>query len=137
MNVRPERLIPALKRLKSGSLRLKSGDTDIVTISAAANEIIMDLQNLEVVKEILEPFGKLGVLNALGAEKESVMEKLKMIKGFAENLREEGMTISIRRMGEPILVIGERAKPRLSKLVLGSSIQTNIIKIISTMRALR
>jgi hypothetical protein len=65
------------------------------------------------------------------------MEKLKMIKGFAENLREEGMTISIRRMGEPILVIGERAKPRLSKLVLGSSIQTNIIKIISMMRALR
>ena len=137
LNVRPERLIPALKRLKSGSLRLKSRDTDIVTISAAANEIIMDLQNLEVVKEILEPFEKLGVLTALGAEKESVMEKLKMIKGFAENLREEGMTISIRRMGEPILVIGERAKPRLSKLVLGSSIQTNIIKIISTMRALR
>jgi len=47
LNVRPERLIPALKRLKSGSLRLKSRDTDIVTISAAANEIIMDLQNLE------------------------------------------------------------------------------------------
>ena len=137
LNVRPERLIHALKRLKSGSLRLKSRDTDIVTVSAAANEIIMDLQNLEVVKGILEPFGKLGVLNALGAEKESVVEKLKMIKGFAENLREERMTISIRRMGEPILVIGERAKPRLSKLVLGSSIQTNIIKIISMMRALR
>ena len=137
LNVRPERLIRPLKRLKSGSLRLKSRDTDIVTVSATANEIIMDLQNLEVVKEILEPFGKLGVLNALGAEKESVVEKLKMIKGFAENLREERMTISIRRMGEPILVIGERAKPRLSKLVLGSSIQTNIVKIISMMRALR
>jgi len=65
------------------------------------------------------------------------MEKLKMIKGFAENLREEGMTISIRRRGEPILVIGERAKPGLSRLVLGSSIQTNIVKMISMMRALR
>ena len=134
---RPERLIHALKRLKSGSLSVKSRDTDIVTVSAAANEIIIDLQNLEIVKEILEPLGKLGVLSTGGEEEKSVVEKLKMMKGFAENLREERMTISIRRMGEPVLVIGERAKPRLSKLVLGSSIQANIIKIISLMRALR
>ena len=138
--VRSEMLIHALKRLKSGSLGVKSRDTDIVTLSAAANEIIIDLQNLEIVKEILEPFVKLGVLSTGEEEKgeeKSVVEKLKTIKRFSENLREEGMTISIRRMGEPILVVGERAKPRLSKLVLGSSIQANIIKIMSLMRALR
>jgi hypothetical protein len=138
--VRPERLIYALKRLKSGSLSGKARDTDIVKVSAVANEIIIDLQNLEIVKEILGPFRKLGVLSTGGEEKEedkSVVEKLKMIKGFAENLREERMTISIRRMGESVLVIGERAKPRLSKLVLGSSIQANILKIISLMGTLR
>ena len=138
--VRPERLIYALKRLKSGSLSVKVRDTDLVEVSAAANEIIIDLQNIEIVKEILGPLRKLGVLSTGGGKKEedkSVVEKLKMIKGFAENLREERMTISIRRMGEPVLVIGERANPRLSKLVLGSSVQANIIKIISLMRALR
>ena len=140
---RPERLIHALKRLKSGSLGVKSRDTDIVKISAATNEIIIDLQNIEIVKDLLEPFMKLGVLSPGVEEKEekqenkSVMEKLKMIKGFAENLREERMTISIRRMSEPVLVIGEGANPRLSKLVLGSNIQADIIKIISLMRALR
>ena len=137
--VRPERLIYALKRLKSGSFSIKARDTDIVEVSADANEIIIDLQNIEIVKEILGPFRKLGVLSTGGGKKEekSVVEKLKMIKGFAENLREERMTISIRRMGEPVLVIGERANPRLSKLVLGSSIQANIIKIVSLMGALR
>ena len=136
LNVRPERLIHALKRVKSGSLRLKSGDTDVVKVSAAANEIIIDLQNLEIVKEILEPFGRLGIFS-IGGEEKSVVEKLKMMKGFAEDLREERMTIGIRRMGELVLVIGERANPRLSKLVLGSSIQANIIRIMSLMRALR
>ena len=140
MTARPERLIHALKILKSGGLSVKSMDRDIAKVSVTASEIVVDLQNLEVVKELLEPFRKLGVLSTGGEEKKeekSVVEQLKMIKGFAENLREERMTITIRRMGEPVLVIGEKAKPRLSKLVTGSSIQANIIKIISLMRALR
>ena len=136
LNVRPERLIHALKRVKSGSISVKSRDTDVVKVSAAANEIIIDLQNLEIVKEILEPFGRLGIFS-IGGEEKSVVEKLKTMKGFAEDLREERMTIGIRRMGEPVLVIGERAKPRLSRLVLGSSIQANIIRIMSLVRALR
>ena len=136
LNVRPERLIHALKRVKSGSISVKSRDTDVVKVSAVANEIIIDLQNLEIVKEILEPFGRLGIFS-IGGEEKSVVEKLKMMKRFAEDLREERMTIGIRRMGEPVLVIGERANPRLSKLVLGSSIQANIIRIMSLMRALR
>ena len=137
---RPERLIHALKWLKSGSLSVKSRETDIVKISATTNEIIINIQNIEIVKDLLEPFRKLRVLSPGVEEKEenkSVMEKLKMIKGFAENLREERMTISIRRMSEPVLVIGERANPRLSKLVLGSNIQADIIKILSLMRVLR
>jgi len=140
LTVRPERLIRALKRLKSGSLSVKSRDTDIVNIHVATNEIIIDLQNIEIVKDLLKPFRKLGVLSSSVEEKEedtSVMEKLKMIKGFAENLREERMTISIRRMSESVLVIGESANPGLSKLVLGSSIQANVIKILSLMRVLR
>jgi len=140
LTVCPKRLIHALKRLKSGSLSVKVRETDIVKIYVATNEIIIDLQNIEIMKDLLKPFRKLGVLTPGVEEKEenkSVMEKLKMIKGFAENHREERMTISIRRMSKPVLVIGERANPRLSKLVLGSNIQTNIIKILSLMRTLR
>lgn len=137
VNFRPERLIPALKRLTSGSLSLKARDTAIMTLSAAANEVIMDLQNLEAMKELLEPFGSLGVLNALGTEEMSVVDKLNKIKGFAEALRAARMTISLRRRGEPIVVLGERANPRLSRLVLGSSIQADVLQILSTMRALR
>ena len=137
VNLRPERLISVLKRLTSGGLSLKARGTAIVTVSAAANEIIMDLQNLAVVKELLEPFGAFGVFNALRAEEMSVVDKLKRIKGFAEALRAERMTISLRRRGEPIVVLGERANPRLFRLVLGSSIQADILQILSMMRALR
>jgi hypothetical protein len=129
-------LIGVLKIFKSGSLNVKSGSADLVKVSAAKDEITVDLQNLEVAKEILTPFRKLGVVTP-GAEEKSILEKLKMVKGFAETLKEEGMTISVRRMGEQVLVVGERAKPGLSRLVLGSSIQVDVMKIISLMRALR
>ena len=136
----PEKLTPVLKRFKKGTLSIKSRNMNIVKVSVAANEIIIDLKNLEIAKEILEPLRKLGILN-IGIEEweenKSVVKKLKILKKFAENLKKENMTINIRRMGEPVLVIGEKAKPRLSKLILGNSIQANITKIISLMKALR
>ena len=138
--VRPENLIHALKRLESGSLSIKSRDIDIVKVSTTANEILVDLQNLEVVKDLLDPFRTLGVLSTGGDETEdetSLLEKLKMIKDFAEKLREEQTTITIRHQGESVLVVGERASPLLSRLILGRSIQANILKILSLMKALR
>ena len=62
---------------------------------------------------------------------------MKVLKGFAEELKNEKMTISVRSAGDPILVIGDKARPRLSRLVLGSDIQADTIKILSLIRKLR
>lgn len=138
--VRPERLIRALKRLEHGSFSVKAKDTDIVRVSTTANEIVVDLHNLEVLKDLLGPFRNLGFLSTSEDEREeelSVMETLKRLKGIAKKLREEQTTITIRRQGEVVLSVGERANPRLSRLILGSDIQANPLKILSLMRTLR
>jgi hypothetical protein len=81
----------------------------------------------------------LGVLNIVEDEGQgqSILYQLKVMKGLAEGLNEAKMTIRIQRMGEKVLVIGEQANPRLSRLVLGNNIQADILKLTSLIRDLR
>ncbi len=138
--IHPETLIRALKMLKSGGFTVKAKDTDIVKVTTIADEITVDLQNLEIVKDLLGPFRELGILNIGEGRKEekgSVLERLKMIKDVAEKLREEQTTITIKKQGESVLKVGERANPGLSKLLLGRSIEADLVRLLSLVRALR
>jgi hypothetical protein len=125
--------------LEGGSISVKARNRDIVHVNAAPNDLVIDFQNIEMVKEIFDAFRNSGVLNIVGEEmqRQSILDQLKVMKGLAEGLNEARMTIRIRRMGETVLVIGERATPRLSRVVLGNNIQADIFKITSLMRDLR
>ena len=131
----PPQIIASLKRLRSGGLSVRSKDTDILRLQVLENDINIDLRNLEVVKDFFRPLRKTQTSDK--EEEESILDQLKKIKGFAENLKNENMTIRITTNEESVLVLGEKAKPRLSRLILGSNIQANTIKIISLIRKLR
>ena len=131
----PPRVVASLKRLRSGGLSVKSNDTDILRLEVLENDITIYLRNLEVVKEFFRPLRKTQTSDK--EEEESILDQLKKIKGFAENLKNENMTIRITTNEEPVLVLGENAKPRLSRLILGSNIQADTIKIISLVRIIR
>jgi hypothetical protein len=134
-----QQLIPALKRLNRGSVSVKAKTTNIIQINTAPNELIVDLQNIEIIKTLLNFFREFGVLNSVEEEKQeqSILHQLRIMKGLAESLNEANMTVRLQQMGETMLVIGERASPRLSRLILGNSIQADILKITSLMRDLR
>jgi hypothetical protein len=125
--------------LEGGSFSVKARNRDIVHVKATQNDLVIDFQNIEMVKEIFDAFRNSGVLNIVGEEmqRQSILDQLKVMKGLAEGLNEAKMTIRMRRMGETVLVIGERATPRLSRVVLGNNIQVDIFKITSLMRDLR
>jgi hypothetical protein len=126
----------SLKTLRSGGLTIKSNDLKIVALKIDKNEIAIDLQNLDTVKDLVKPLGKTS-FSSEKKEKQSVLEILKSVKDFSKELKKEKMTISVKEAGDSILVIGEKAKPRFSRLVLGSNIQANILKIISILRKIR
>jgi hypothetical protein len=126
----------SLKALRSGGLTIKSNHLNIVELKIDENEIAIDLQNLDTVKDFVKPLTKT-ISRKDEKEKQSILKILKSIKDFSKELKKEKMTINIKDTGESILVIGEKAKPRLSRLVLGRNIQANILKIISIIRKLR
>jgi len=135
-----EALIRTLRMFESGGFTVRARDADVIKVNATAHEFIVDLQNPEVVRDLSAPFRSLGAPSVGGDEKErelSLLEKLKAIKNFAEKLREEHVTITIRRQGDPLLTIGEKANPGLSRLVFGRSIQANTLKILSLLRTLQ
>lgn len=134
-----EQVISALKRLNGGGASVKARDTGIVQVTTAPNDLIIDLQCIELVKDILDPFKELGIHNLVGEKghEPSILDQLTVMKGVAEALNEAQMTIRIRRRGETVLVMGKRAKPRLSRLVLGNNIQADILQITALLRDLR
>jgi hypothetical protein len=123
----------SLKTLRSGGLTIKSNDFKIVELKIDENEIAIDLQNLDTVKDLVKPLRK-ATSKSEEKEKQSILDILKSVKNFSKELKNQKMTINIKETGDSILVIGEKAKPRLSRLVLGSNIQANILKIISILR---
>jgi nucleotide-binding universal stress UspA family protein len=104
----------------------------------APNDLVIDLQHIETVKQILESIRQSGDLNLVeeAGHEPSIFHQLTVMKGLAETLNEAKMTIRIRRRGATVLVVGERAKPRLSRLVLGNNIQADILQITSLLRDL-
>jgi hypothetical protein len=135
----PRILLSSLKRLSSGGLTVKSNNTNIMDIKILDKEITIDIQNLDTIKEVISPLtkGSFSFSNGEDQEEKSILDKLKMIKGLAGDLAKEEITISVKDNGKSILVIGEKANPTLSRLILGSNIQTNIIRIVSLVRKLR
>ena len=134
-----EKLVASLKRVKRGGLTVRSKNANIMELKVADREISIDVQSIDAVKEFIGPLKRIPFSFPSGEEEEekSILDQLKMMKGFAEELKNEKMTITVRRAGDTIIVIGDKAKPRLSRLVLGSDIQADTIKILSLIRKLR
>jgi HEAT repeat protein len=122
--------------MRSGGLTIKTNDLKIVELKIDENEIAIDLQNLDTVKDLVKPLRKTSSKSE-EKEKQSILEILKSVKDFSKELKTQKMTINIKETGDSILVLGEKAKPRLSRLVLGSHIQANILKIISILGKIR
>jgi hypothetical protein len=129
-------LTSTLKMLKGGGLTIKSKDANLLEVKIDEKEIAIDIQNLETIKDFITPLRKKS-LSSEEKEKQSIYEILKSIKDFSKELKNEKMTINIKDTGESILIIGDKAKPRISRLILGSNIQANVLKIISMIRKLR
>lgn len=134
-----KRLVSALQRIEGGDLRIKARDTEILHVTAAPNTLTIDVHNTDVMKATLKPIRDLGVL-PLGdgeADEGSVLDLLRAAKGVAADLKDAGMTIRVQRRGATLLVLGDGARPRLSRLVLGNHIQANLLQLLSLVRALR
>ena len=104
-----------LSCLRGGMIQIGMANQPVLKIRAENFQIVL---NLFTSKSIVDVNGK---KNNENAAKLSLRKKISEAKDFAKYLRNNDLTISMRYEYKEIIVLGEKAKPKFSKLIIGSN----------------
>jgi len=114
--------------LKQGtiSLSLQAEGEEKLQLRIENNRIDLNFQQKELLKTLLE-------LEAQMTE-ESILKKLKNLKTLAEELKQNGLTMTISYHEQKLLTLGSEANPTISQTVTGTNAIeiNNIIELIKT-----
>ncbi len=97
--------------VKSGEVTLITGGEEALQVKAEDDKIELSIASKEFMKDVIESAGG-------GA---SFRSKLAQLKDIAEELRDEGITITLSYRGDIIITIGSEAKPTFSRLLTRTS----------------
>ncbi|MGB7664119.1 MAG: hypothetical protein WBL67_15395 [Nitrososphaeraceae archaeon] len=106
-----------LSCFRGGMIQIGMANQSVLKIRAENSQIVL---NLFTSKSIVDVNDK---RNNENAAKLSLRKKISEAKDFAKYLRNNDLTISMRYEDKEIIVLGEKAKPKFSKLIIGSDIQ--------------
>jgi hypothetical protein len=93
--------------VKSGEVTLFTDDAKALQIKAEDNKIDLNAIDKEFLKDVVGSAGS-------GA---SIRSKLAQLKGIADELKDEGLTVTLSYKGDLLVTIGAEAKPKFSRLV--------------------
>lgn len=112
----PTRLVEALK---SGKVTLIQNSIPQIEVKAQDRRIDINATDKQFIKDLI--MGALEADNKGGKSAiEVIIDMLPMIRGIAEDLCKEGMTITISYKGERLATIGSDADSKFSSLVTGT-----------------
>ena len=97
--------------VKSGEVTLFTGDTETLQIKAENNKIDLNTANKEFLKDAVGSTGT----------GDSIRNRLAQLKSLAEELKDEGLTVTLSYKGDRLVTIGSEAKPKLSRVVTRTS----------------
>jgi hypothetical protein len=101
--------------VQSGEATLFTDNREALQIKAENNKIEFSIANKEFLKDVIGSAG-------IGA---SIRSKLAQLKGIADELKDEGLTVTLSYNGDLLVTIGAGAKPTFSRLVT----RTNAVEI--------
>jgi cAMP phosphodiesterase len=93
--------------IKSGEVTLFTGEVEALHIKAAKNKIDFSITNRKFMKDAIDSVGS-------GS---SIMSKLNQLKTIAEDLKEEGLTVTLYYKGDQLVTLGREAKSGITGLV--------------------
>ena len=93
--------------LKSGEINLSANNQKLIQLTIKSNKIDLNIRDNKLLKELLTDNTKTA----------SFLELLKQFKTLAEELKNQGVTITLSYKGEIMLTIGSDAKANFSQLV--------------------
>ncbi len=108
-----------MEAFKSGKVTLSQNNVPQIEVKAQERRIDLNATDKKFIKELI-----LGVLEGDSKRGKSaiemVIEMLPIIRGVAEDLCKEGMTLTISYKGERLATIGSDADSKFSSLVTGT-----------------
>jgi len=116
----PYFLINFLSSLDSGSIKLNVDGEDVLKTTFYKGNMLVNLENVK-------PLKGLKILLKLPTEEKSLLSQFSKIKDLAEYIKKKNLTISLSWKNKDLIVIGNKAKPKMLKLVL----RTDAIEIKS------
>ncbi len=97
-----EMLTGPMHTLRSGEISVLRGGREILHLDIEDKRIGIDLQDIQPIRDLLN------LLN---------LKKLTQLKGIAEKLRKDGLTITVSHKGDLALKLGAEANPRFARLI--------------------
>ena len=102
-----------LTYLNSGNLKIRTDNVPSINFTATKETRIIDIIDIPITIS-----GKPGIIKQLSEAKD-----------LAKKLKQENITLEIRLQGEPVLKLGEKANPKLAKIVtLSGNIEITDLK---------
>jgi hypothetical protein len=96
--------------LKSGKVSLASSEEQLLQLSVKTHQINLNIVNNNFLKDVLK--------DSIGSRS---FRELRQLRNAAEELKSEGVTITISYKGVTVLTLGSDAKPNFSQLITGTS----------------
>ncbi len=105
--------IGLIQTAKHGKISLQVNGVENIQLRIENNKIDLNFLEKETLKTLLELEGQI--------EKESILKKLRNLKDLAEELKQNGFTITLSHKGQVILTLGSEANPTISQMVTETS----------------
>ena len=123
--------------IKSGKIKVSQNNTEALEITAQNKKIDVNAKDKEFIKDIISSTTKnskpkKGVIGTIGrgvAGLQTVRTVQPMVKEIAEDLKREGMTVTLSFKGDTVITIGSEANPTFTQLLLGTKgVQINSVR---------
>ena len=101
--------------IKSGAVTLSTGNKETLKMKAENNRIDINAIDKEFLKDVI---GNMG-------DGKSIGNRINQLKGLAEDLQNEGLTITVSFKGDLVITVGSDAKPKISQIIT----RTNAVEI--------
>ncbi len=96
--------------LKSGEINVSANNQNLIQLTIKDKQIDLNIIDNKFLKDLLKG----------NTKSASFLELLKQLRTFAEELKNDGVTITVSYKGETMLTIGSNAKAHFSQLMTGT-----------------
>ena len=101
--------------IKSGAVTLSTGNKEALKMRAENNRIDINAIDKKFLKDVVKNMG----------DGKSIGNRISQLKGLAEELQNEGLTITVSFKGDLVITVGLDAEPKISQIIT----RTNAVEI--------